>query len=208
MEPPHTRPGPFRPPLLAADAFGHSNGRYRLSLTTVTCSGHPGCSALAAFENFAARAISAVQDNAKMWRSTAIFVTFDESGGYYDSGYIQPVSFFGDGPRVPMLVVSPYARRDFIDHTYTDHVSILKFIEANWRLKPLTSYSEDNLPNATPGVYVPHNRPAIGNLMTMFNFRHPDFATIKLKRRPARPYGPGTQPGPYGHYPLRVGTSI
>ena len=44
---------------------------------------------------------------------------------------IQPVSF-GDGPRVPMLVVSPYAKRGFVDHTYTDHVSILKFIEANW----------------------------------------------------------------------------
>jgi acid phosphatase len=142
--------------------------------------GHPGYSTLAAFENFAARAISAIQSNHKLWRSTAIFVTFDESGGYYDSGYIQPVSFFGDGPRVPLLVISPYARRDFIDHTYTDHVSILKFIEANWGLGPLTSYSEDNLPNATPGVYVPKDRPAIGNLMTLFNFRSPDFATLPL----------------------------
>ena len=66
--------------------------------------------------------------------STAIVVTVDESGGYYDSGYIEPVSFFGDGPRVPMIVVSPYTRPGFIDHTYTDHVSILKFIEANWGL--------------------------------------------------------------------------
>ena len=141
---------------------------------------HPGTSTLAAFENFAARAISAVQSDARLWRSTAIFVTFDESGGYYDSGYIQPVSFFGDGPRVPMIAISPYARHDYVDHTYADHVSILKFIEANWRLSPLTSYSEDNLPNATPGVYVPENRPAIGNLMTMFNFRHPHFGTTKL----------------------------
>jgi acid phosphatase len=145
--------------------------------------GHPGYSTLAAFENFVARAVSAVQSNQKLWRSTAIFVTFDEGGGYYDSGYIQPVSFFGDGPRVPMLVISPYARRDFIDHTYTDHVSILKFIEANWGLSPLTSYSEDNLPNATPGVYVPRDRPAIGNLMTEFDFDHPDFATLQLATR-------------------------
>jgi phospholipase C len=144
--------------------------------------GHAGYSTLAAFENFAARAISVVQNNAKLWRSTAIFITFDEGGGYYDSGYIQPVSFFGDGPRVPMIVVSPYARRDYIDHTYTDHVSVLKFIEANWGLSPLTSYSEDNLPNPTPHVYVPRNRPAIGNLMAMFDFRHPDFAKIKLTR--------------------------
>jgi phospholipase C len=150
--------------------------------------GHPGYSTLAGFENFAARAIAAVQDNPALWRSTAIFVTFDESGGYYDSGYIQPVSFFGDGPRVPMIVVSPYARAGFVDHTYTDHVSVLKFIEANWGLSPLTSYSEDNLPNATPGVYVPHDRPAIGNLMTAFDFGSPHFATVRLGAR-AEPAG-------------------
>ncbi|HLX46715.1 MAG TPA: alkaline phosphatase family protein [Streptosporangiaceae bacterium] len=142
--------------------------------------GHPGYSALAAFETFTARAVAAVQDNPKLWKSTAIFVTFDETGGYYDSGYIQPVSFFGDGPRVPMLVISPYARQDYVDHTYTDHVSILKFIEANWGLSPLTSFSEDNLPNPAPNVYVPKNRPAIGNLMTMFSFSDPHFATVKL----------------------------
>ena len=145
--------------------------------------GHPGYSTLYAYENFVARAVTAIQNNTKLWRSTAILITEDESGGYYDSGYLQPVSFFGDGPRVPMLVVSPYSRQGFVDHTYTDHVSILKFIEANWGLKPLTSYSEDNLPNATPGVYVPHNRPAIGNLMTMFNFSGPHFGTTKLPAR-------------------------
>jgi phospholipase C len=153
--------------------------------------GHPGYSTLAAFENFAARAITAVQDNEKLWRSTAIFVTFDEGGGYYDSGYIQPVSFFGDGPRVPMMVVSPYARQGFVDHTYTDHVSLLKFIEANWKLPPLTSYSEDSLPNATPGAYVPANRPAIGNMMTVFDFAHPDFARLALPVRKVRRPGPG-----------------
>jgi phospholipase C len=147
--------------------------------------GHPGYSTMYAYENFVARAVAAIQNNPKLWRSTAIFITEDETGGYYDSGSIQPVSFFGDGPRVPMQVVSPYARRGFVDHTYTDHVSILKFIEANWGLKPLTSYSEDNLPNATPGQYVPKVRPAIGNLMTMFNFQNPHFGTVKLPVRPA-----------------------
>jgi acid phosphatase len=142
--------------------------------------GHPAYSTLAAFEAFTAHAISAVQANTALWKSTAIFVTYDEGGGYYDSGYIQPVSFFGDGPRVPMIVVSPYAKRGAVDHTYTDHVSVLKFIEANWRLSPLSAVSEDNLPDATPGAYVPRARPAIGNLMTTFDFRHPDFATIRL----------------------------
>jgi len=147
--------------------------------------GHPGYSTLAAFENFVGRAVSAVQSNTALWKSTAIFVTFDETGGYYDSGYIQPLTFFGDGPRVPLLTISSYARQGFVDHTYNDHVSILKFIEANWGLKPLTSYSADNLPNATPQAYVPKFRPAIGNLMTMFDFSHPHFATIKLPVRPA-----------------------
>ncbi len=134
---------------------------------------HPGYSTVAAFESFLNTAISAVQSDKAEWESTAILITWDESGGYYDSGYIQPVSFFGDGPRVPLIVVSPFARHGFVDHTYNDHVSILKFIEANWKLPPLTSYSEDNLPNATPEAYVPQDRPAIGNLMTMFTFGQP-----------------------------------
>ena len=142
--------------------------------------GHPGYSTLAAYETFVARAVAAVQSNQSLWKSTAILTTFDETGGYYDSGYIQPVSFFGDGPRVPMIVISPYARQNYIDHTYNDHVSVLKFIEANWGLSPLTSYSEDNLPNPTTDGYVPENRPAIGNLMSIFDFSHPNFATIKL----------------------------
>ncbi len=65
----------------------------------------------------------------------------------------------------------------------------LKFIEANWRLSPLTSYSEDTLPNATPGAYVPADRPAIGSLMTLFDFRHPVFSTLRL---------PAVQAGPAG----------
>jgi phospholipase C len=109
------------------------------------------------------------------------------------------VSFFGDGPRVPMLVVSPYARQGFVDHTYNDHVSILKFIEANWGLSPLTSFSEDNLPNATPGVYIPKNRPAIGNLMTLFNFSDPHFGTNKLPvHQQPRPLPAARIPGTSG----------
>jgi phospholipase C len=49
-------------------------------------------STMYAWEDFVAHAVAAVQASAKLWRSTAIFITEDESGGYYDSGYIQPVS--------------------------------------------------------------------------------------------------------------------
>jgi len=135
--------------------------------------GHPASSKLDLFEGFTRKLIEAVQQHPELWQSTAIMITFDEGGGYYDSGYIQPLDFFGDGPRVPLIVVSPYAGGGRVIHTYYDHVSILKFIERNWRLPPLTARSRDNLPNpeaapATP--YVPTNGPAIGDLMEMFRF--------------------------------------
>ena len=110
-----------------------------------------------------------------MFATAAIFVTFDEGGGYYDSGYIQPLDFFGDSTRIPMMVISPYVRPGTIDHGYGDHGSILKFIEANWKLSPLSRRSRDNLPNpiASPGnPYVPEDGPAIGNMMTLFDFAH------------------------------------
>ncbi len=99
-----------------------------------TFDGHPAYSTLAAFEAFTSTVIHDVASNPSLWRSTAIFVTEDEGGGYYDSGYVQPTSFFGDGTRVPMMAVSPWVNPGHIDHTYTDHVSVLKFIEANWGL--------------------------------------------------------------------------
>ena len=101
-------------------------------------------------------------------------VTMDEGGGYYDSGYIQPLDFFGDGPRTPLIVVSPFTRGGHISHTYSDHVSILKFMERNWDLKPLTHRSRDNFPNPIADdddPYVPLNSPAIGDL---FDFGHRD----------------------------------
>jgi phospholipase C len=97
----------------------------------------------------------------------------DEGGGYYDSGYIQPLDFFGDGTRIPTIVVSPWTRPGHISHSYTDHVSILKFIEKNWGLAPLTGRSRDNLPNPrvdSGNPYVPLNSPAIGDMMDLFNF--------------------------------------
>jgi phospholipase C len=137
--------------------------------------GHPGYSTLAAFEGFVDQAVTEVQDNPTLWNNTAILVTFDEGGGYYDSGYIQPVSFFGDGTRVPMIAISPYSKPGYVSHTYTDHASLLKFIERNWRLPTLSSLSLDNLPNPTShrdNPYVPTNRPAIGDLFDMFDFHH------------------------------------
>jgi phospholipase C len=150
--------------------------------------GHPGYSTLAAFEGFITHAVDEVQNRPSLWKSTAIFITFDEGGGYYDSGYIQPVSFFGDGTRVPLVVVSPYTRPGYISHSYTDHVSILKFIERNWKLSRLSSTSLDNLPDPTAtkaNPYVPTNRPAVGDLFDLFNFTQAQARTA----RPPHPRG-------------------
>ncbi len=135
--------------------------------------GHPGTSSPPLGEAFVRQIVNAVHDNSKLWKHSAIIVVFDESGGYYDSGYIQPIDFFGDGPRVPLIVISPFAKPGFVDHTYADHASILKFIEYNWRLHPLSARSRDNLPNpiaSAANPYFPANAPAIGDLRTMFNF--------------------------------------
>ena len=135
--------------------------------------GHPASSKLDLFEGFVKKLINAVQNHPELWKSTAIVITFDEGGGYYDSGYIQPVDFFGDGPRVPLIVVSPYSLGGRVVHEYDDHASIAKFVERNWRLKPITRRSRDNLPDPVQtgrNPYVPVNAPAIGDLFGMFDF--------------------------------------
>jgi phospholipase C len=136
-------------------------------------SGHPASSTVTRYEQFLRRLIGQVQGNRALWQKTAILVTVDESGGYWDSGFIQILDAFGDGTRIPLIAVSPFAKMGTVDHAYTDHVSILKFIEANWRLDPLSPRSRDHLPNpvADPSnPYVPANRPAIGDLMSLFAF--------------------------------------
>jgi phospholipase C len=135
--------------------------------------GHPASSKLDLFEGFTKKIVDAVKDNPTLWKDTAIFITFDEGGGYYDSGYVQPLDYFGDGTRIPLIVVSPYSKGGHISHDYSDHVSILKFIEKNWGLETVTRRSRDNFPNpiSTPGnPYVPVNSPAIDDLFSLFNF--------------------------------------
>jgi phospholipase C len=136
--------------------------------------GHPASSKLDLFEAFTRKVIDAVQANSTLAADTAIMITFDEGGGYWDSGYIQPLDFFGDGTRIPLIVVSPYSTGGKVVHTYYDHVSFDKFVEANWLIKgKISKISRDNLPNpvaSAPDPYVPANSPAIGDLMDMFTF--------------------------------------
>jgi phospholipase C len=136
--------------------------------------GHPASSKLGLFEGFTQKIIEMVQQNPDVWSDTAVMITFGGGGGFYDSGYVQPIDFFGDGTRVPLLVVSNYSRGGRVVHTYYDHVSFDKFVEANWNLRETISPAgRDNLPNpvaSRANPYVPANQPAIGDLLDLFEF--------------------------------------
>jgi phospholipase C len=135
--------------------------------------GHPQSSKVDLLEGFIKKILDRLDQNPKLKAKTAVMVTFDEGGGYWDSGFVQPVDFFGDGTRIPLIVLSKYSRGGKVDHGYSDHVSILKFIERNWRLAPLTERSRDNLPapiTRRDNPYVPVNMPALSDLFSMFDF--------------------------------------
>jgi phospholipase C len=134
--------------------------------------GHPASSKLSLFEAFSKKIVDAVNANPTLAANTVVFITFDEGGGYWDSGYVQPLDFFGDGTRIPLIAVSRFSRGGHIAHSYTDHVSITKFIERNWGLPAITKRSRDNLPNplTEANPYIPVNAPALGDLWDMFDF--------------------------------------
>ncbi len=73
------------------------------------------------------------------WWSSAFLLTYDEGGSWYDHVPPPQVDQYGYGFRVPALLVSPYARQGYVDHTQLDHTSSLKFIENNWGLAPLAA---------------------------------------------------------------------
>ncbi len=135
--------------------------------------GHPASSKLDILEGLIDRVLDGLKTHPELAENTAFIITFDEGGGYFDSGFMQPIDFFGDGPRIPLIIVSPFTKGGHVNHTYADHASIVKFIERNWHLKPLTSRSRDNLKNpiaAKDNPYVPLNSPAVSDLFDMFHF--------------------------------------
>jgi phospholipase C len=97
-------------------------------------------------ENWSTSVINAIMKS-PMWRSTAIFVTWDDYGGFYDHVPPPQVDDFGLGIRVPLLVISPYAKAGVIDHHLGEFSSVLRFIEDNWGLTQLTDRDRaaDNL---------------------------------------------------------------
>jgi len=135
--------------------------------------GHPASSKASLLEALIERVVDGLEARPELFEHTALFITFDEGGGYWDSGTFLPLDFFGDGPRIPMIAVSKYSRGGRVVHSNADHASVLKFIERNWRLKPVTTRSRDNLPNPVVSArnpYIPLNMPAISDLFDMFDF--------------------------------------
>jgi phospholipase C len=99
---------------------------------------HPGYADLMSGQEHIAKMIEALMASPQ-WKSTAIIVTYDENGGRWDHVAPPVVDRWGPGSRVPAVIVSPYARRGFVDHTPYDTTSILRFIEKRWGLAPLGS---------------------------------------------------------------------
>jgi phospholipase C len=103
-------------------------------------SDHPPFSSCFA-QNWVTDIVNAVM-RSEAWMHTAIFLAWDEWGGFYDHVLPPEVDGLGLGIRVPALVISPYARRGLIDHEVGEFSTPLKFIEDNWGLPHLTSRIE------------------------------------------------------------------
>ncbi len=112
---------------------------------------HPAYSDQQISEAFAAKAVSDIA-NSPYWANGAIVITYDETDGFYDHVSPNGRSTFADGsplgggPRIPTILISPYARSGKISHQYSEHGSVIKFIDALFGLVPLAS-----LPDETRG---------------------------------------------------------
>jgi len=96
-------------------------------------------------ENWTTEIVNAVMEGPD-WDSTAIFITWDDYGGFYDHVPPPQVDEFGFGIRVPLLVISPYAKEGFVTHELGEFSSVLRFVEDNWRLSQLTHRDREATP--------------------------------------------------------------
>ena len=123
-------------------------------------------------QNWTTRVVNAIMAS-PMWRDTAIFITWDDYGGFYDHVPPPQVDRFGFGIRVPLLLISPYAKAGYVDHSLGEFSSVLRFIEDNWGLSQLT-----------------HRDRGAGNLSEAFDFSQ---APRKPDPQPMRTDCPGPQ---------------
>jgi len=124
-------------------------------------------------ENTTVSEINAVM-RSRFWKNTVIVVTWDDFGGFYDHVAPPQIDHWGLGPRVPTIIISPYARRGYVDHTPYDFASLLRFVEERYQLLPLTERDAHAFPlynsfdfSATPSapmVLTPHACPLIAGV--------------------------------------------
>lgn len=98
---------------------------------------HPEISDLLSGETHAYELVRDVMTSS-YWNKCAVIITYDENGGRWDHVAPPVVDRWGPGSRVPLIIVSPFARQGYVDHTEYDSTSVLKFIETRFRLSPLT----------------------------------------------------------------------
>ncbi|MGB7846898.1 MAG: alkaline phosphatase family protein [Candidatus Acidiferrum sp.] len=89
-------------------------------------------------ENWTVQVLNAVMQSPE-WNSTAVFITWDDYGGLYDHVPPPQVDRLGLGPRAPLLIISPFAKRGYVSHTVYEQSSLLKFVERRYHLQPLTT---------------------------------------------------------------------
>ncbi|MGA9968460.1 MAG: alkaline phosphatase family protein [Terriglobales bacterium] len=124
-------------------------------------------------ENWTVEQLNAIMQG-PLWDATAIFLTWDDFGGFYDHVPPPSIDKFGLGPRVPMLIISPYARPGYVSHTQYEFSSVLNFIEKRFDLPALTS------------------RDAQANdMLDSFDFNQTPQPSLLLQPRTCQEMGPG-----------------
>ena len=116
-------------------------------------------------ENWTVNILNALMESPE-WASTAVFITWDDFGGFYDHVPPPQEDQFGLGPRVPLLIVSPFAKKGYVAHEVYEHSSILKFVETRYGLQPLTSRDG-----------------AASDMLGIFDFGHPQQSRLVLPLR-------------------------
>jgi phospholipase C len=137
---------------------------------------HPGYASLLQGQQHVADIVHAVQ-NSPDWEHTAIVITYDENGGRWDHVAPTPRDEWGDGARVPAIVISPYARRGYVDHTQHDTLSILKTVEDRFGLQPLNR--RDAGASSLASSFQAQGDPSLGRAYLQPDADHPgQFALI------------------------------
>lgn len=109
---------------------------------------HPGYGSIKAADDKVKEIVEAVRSNPEVWNRSMIIVTYDENGGLWDHVAPPVVDRWGPGTRIPAIIISPFAKKGFIDHTEYDTTSILTLIEWRYDLKPIGERKVGNLLNA------------------------------------------------------------